>query len=146
MIHRLKFSIDIPTEKDKIWQALWGDESYRSWAGVFYEGSYAISNQWEEGSTVLFLAPDKSGIYSIIGTHVPNEIMAFKHIGNVVNGEEQALDEESKKWTGTKEIYPLIKKANSNTLKVEIDILGEHLDFMKSKLPKALEKIKANCS
>lgn len=146
MINRLKFSIDIKAVKAKIWNALWNESSYRDWASVFSEGSYAISENWEEGSKVLFLSPDQSGIYSIIETHIPNKIMMFKHIGNVIKGKEQPIDDESKKWSGATEIYTLTEGTDTNTLTVDIDVLDEHLEFMSERLPKALEKIKNNCS
>lgn len=146
MINRLHFSIDIKAEKAKIWNALWNDCSYRDWASVFFDGSYAITDNWKEGSKVQFLAPDQSGIYSLIETHIPNKIMQFKHIGNVVNGKEQSIDDEAKKWSGATEIYTLNEGLECNTLIVEIDVLDEHLDYMTNTFPKALEKVKNNCS
>ena len=146
MINRLHFSIDIKVEKTKIWNALWNDSSYRDWASVFFEGSYAITDDWKEGSKVLFLAPDQSGIYSLIETHIPNNMIQFKHIGNVVKGKEQPIDDEAKKWSGATEIYTLTEGIDINNLSVDIDVLDEHLDFMTNTFPKALEKVKNNCS
>lgn len=146
MIHRLHFSIDIQAEKTKIWEALWNDDSYRDWASVFYKGSYALTDHWKEGSQVLFLAPDQSGIYSLIEKHIPNHSIQFKHIGNVVKGKEQPLDEETKKWSGTTEVYTLTEGNDCHTLTVEIDVLEEHLEFMNDTFPKALETIKNNCN
>ena len=145
MIHRLQFSININAEKTKIWNALWNENSYQNWASVFFEGSYAITDNWKENSTVLFLAPDKNGIYSIIEKHVPNKIMRFKHIGNVLNGRKEPVDDKSMKWSGSTEIYTLTEEIDGNKLTVDIDIMDEHLDFMKSTFPKALEKIKNTC-
>lgn len=145
MINRLQFSVDIKAEKAKIWKVLWNENSYRDWASVFFEGSYAVSNNWEEGSKVLFLVPDQSGIYSTIEVHIPNKTIKFKHIGNVLKGKEQLVDEDAKKWCGATEIYTLIEGIGYNTLTVEIDVLNEHLDFMTSTFPKALERIKNNC-
>lgn len=146
MIHRLQFSIDIKAEKTKIWDALWKENLYHDWANEFFAGSYAITDNWEEGSTVLFLSSDQTGIYSIIETHIPNKIMMFKHIGNVVKEKEQPIDNETKKWTGATEIYTLTEGKDSNKLIVEIDVLDEHVDFMTNTFPKALEKVKNNCT
>ncbi len=146
MINRLQFSIKIKAGKTEIWNALWNDSSYRDWANVFFEGSYAVTNNWEEGSKVLFLSPDQSGIYSIIETHIPNKVMMFRHIGNVLKGKEQPMDDDTKKWSGATEIYTLTEGTDCNTLTVEIDVLDEHLDFMTKTFPKALEKVKNNCS
>ncbi len=146
MINRVQFSIEIKADKVDIWKTLWDDNSYRDWAGVFFEGSYLTSDNWVEKSKVLFLGPDENGIYSIIETHIPNKTISFKHIGNVVNGEEQPIDAQTEKWSGCTETYSLSEGKNSIKLTVEIDILDEHLDFMNKSFPKALEKIKENCS
>lgn len=145
MINKLQFSIDIKAEKTKIWEVLWNDAFYRDWASVFFEGSYAVTDNWKEGSTVHFLAPDQSGIYSTIERHIPNKIMGFKHIGNVVNGKEQPIDEETRKWSGATEMYTLTEEKDCITLRVEIDVLDEHLEFMSTTLPKALQKVKNSC-
>lgn len=141
-INRLQFSVDIKAAKTTIWKAIWSDSSYRQWASIFFDGSYVVADDWKEGSTVLFLAPDKSGIYSIIETHIPNDTIQFKHIGTVLEGKKQAIDDETKTWSGATEIYTLTEGAINNTLTIEIDVLDEHLDFMSSKLPLALDKIK----
>lgn len=144
MLNRLEFSIEIKADKNQIWKALWNADLYRDWASVFSEGSYAVADNWNVGSTVFFLSPDKSGIYSIIEKHIPNEIIMFKHIGSVVEGKEQAMDDESKKWSGATETYALTEGVETITLAVDIDILDEHLEFMSERLPKALERIKNN--
>ena len=141
-INRLNYSVDIKAEKAKIWKALWDDSAYRDWSSIFFEGSYVVSDNWKEGSTVHFLGADQNGIYSTIETHIPNQIMAFRHIGNVVNGKEQPVDEETKKWSGTTEVYTLTEGTDHHTLSIDIDVFDEHLEFMKTTLPKALERIK----
>lgn len=144
MTQTLKFSIDINAERSQIWKALWNDTYYQQWVGVFFKGSYYRIDDWQEGSTIMFLGPDQSGIYSKIEKHKLNEFIHFKHIASVVNGEKQAVDEEAKKWTGANEIYSVEEKANGYTLHVKIDVLEEHVDFMKEKFPDALEIIKTN--
>ncbi|NJB84321.1 hypothetical protein GGR26_000066 [Lewinella marina] len=140
-IHRLQFSIDIEAERSAIWQALWEDSSYREWTAVFAEGSHAVTDHWKEGSKVLFLAPDRSGIYSIVERHVPNEVMKFRHLGLVTAGQEQPLDDTTRQWSGTTESYTLTEGEQGTTLAVEIDVLDEHLDFMKDTFPRALKKV-----
>jgi hypothetical protein len=144
MINRLKFSIDIKADKENIWNALWDDKQYRDWAGVFGEGSHYVVDNWEAGSKIMFLSADKSGIYSVIERHIPNKIIQYKHIGKVVDGQEQPVDDEVKKWSGATETYSLKEGTGFSTLLVEIDVLDEHVEFMSTKLPIALEKIKRN--
>ena len=145
MINKLELSINIEAEKTTIWKALWEDNYYRDWADVFYEGSYYVTDNWKVGSKVMFLAPDESGIFSIIEKHIPNKVIQFKHIGNVVKGKEQTIDDETRKWSGATEIYSLIEVADSITLVIQIDVLDEHLEYMSTKFPKALERVKQNC-
>ncbi|WP_460219943.1 hypothetical protein [Psychroserpens sp. MEBiC05023] len=146
MLNRLKFSITIHAEKTKIWDALWTDKGYRNWAGVFFEGSYAVTKNWKEGSIVHFLGPDKSGICSNIEKHIPNKTIQFKHIGNVIEGKEQPIDDKVKKWSGATETYTLTGEKNINSLLVEIDVLDEHVEFMTRTFPQALETIKNACT
>jgi len=144
MINRLQFSIDIKASKEKIWKALWDDTHYRDWSSVFGEGSHYVVDDWNEGSKIMFLAANQSGIYSIIERYVPNKTIQFKHIGNVVNGKEQLIDDEVKKWSGATETYSLKEGLGFFTLFVDIDVLDEDVEFMSAKLPIALEKIKKN--
>ena len=139
-LNRVVFSVDIEADKSIIWSALWN--RYTEWASVFMDGSYAVTDDWKEGSKVKFLDPEHNGIYSIIEGHIPNELMRFKHVGSVSKGEEQAPDDETETWTGASEAYSITEGKNNNTLTIEIDVLDEHLEFMKDKLPKALEKVK----
>ena len=145
MINRLEFSIEINADPGKIWNALWEENNYRDWAAVFYEGSYYRTDNWEKGGKIMFLAPDGRGIYSTIESLIPNKEVEFKHIGNVLDGKEQALDDEARTWSGTMEKYSLIEGKNATTLFVEIDVLDEHLEFMQTKFPDALDRIKKNC-
>ena len=146
MIYKLEFSININAEKTTIWKALWDEKHYRDWAGVFYEGSYYITDHWKEGSKIMFLGPDNNGIYSIIETHSPNNIIQFKHIGKVIEGKEQPIDSETENWSGATETYSLIEGIDSITVFIQIDVLDEHLEFMSAKFPLALEIVKKNCS
>ena len=68
---------------------------------------------------MLFLGPDQSGIYSLIETHIPDKMIQFKHIGNVVKGQEQPVDEETKKWSGATEMYTLTEGTAHNTFSLD---------------------------
>ena len=145
-MNRREFSIDIEADKSTIWKALWDESSYRDWTSVFFEGSHVVADNWEEGSQVHFLGPDQGGIYSLIDKHIPNEIIRFKHIGNVEKGKELPLDNETKKWSGATEVYKIREGKKLNTLIIEIDIMDKHLESMTKTFCKALEKVKKNCS
>ena len=99
-MNTLKFSIEIKAKKEHIWKALWEDQYYRDWVSVFLDGSYAVSEQWKEGSTVLFLGPDNNGRFrkvEILEIHckkVPvRRVMAGQICSFAVN-----LGEFAQKW------------------------------------------------
>lgn len=145
-MNTLTFSIKINADKSAIWNALWEDNNYRKWSAVFFDGSYVVVNDWNEGSKVHFLGEGQNGIYSVIEKYIPNELVRFKHVGNVVDGKEQSVDPETEKWSGAKESYAVTEIGNGlNMLTLELNVMDEHLDFMKEKTPKALKVILKMC-
>jgi uncharacterized protein YndB with AHSA1/START domain len=136
-----EFKIDISANAERVWFALWDDYNYRNWTTVFHEGSYAVSD-WKEGSRIHFLIPSGNGMYSIIETNRPNKEMVFRHIGDIVNFEEQALNEETKRWTGATESYILTENNSVTSLAIRFTSIEEHIHFFNEYIPKALEKIK----
>lgn len=138
---KLHFLIEIKAPKEKVWQVLWDDASYRKQTSTFSEGSYAISD-WKEGSKVLFLSPNGEGMFSTIAKKTSNELMSFKHLGTVKGGEEQPETEETKKWSGAIENYSLAQKNDVTELLVTMDISEDHEQYFKDTFPKALEIIK----
>ena len=139
---RLNFSIQISASKEKVWNILWEDVTYRKWTSTFSEGSYAISD-WKEGSKILFLSPNGEGMFSTIAKKIPYEFMSFKHLGTVKGGEEQTDNEETKKWSGAMENYSLDDKNGVTELRVTMDITEDHEQYFKDTFPKALESVKA---
>ena len=141
-MNKERFSIKINAPKEKVWNVLWNDATYRMWTSVFSEGSYADTD-WKEGSKVLFLSAKGDGMFSTIAKKVPNEFMSFKHLGVVKNGKEEPGDEETKKWSGALENYTLKETGGSTELKVEIDVTQEFQNYFRETFPKAFEKVKA---
>ncbi|MEW6468306.1 MAG: SRPBCC domain-containing protein [Bacteroidota bacterium] len=140
-INRLSFAIQIKAPREKVWDVLWNDNSYRQWTRVFSEGSYAVSD-WKEGSKVHFLSPSGDGMYSTIAKSLRPELMSFKHLGVIKEGKEQPLGEESKKWSGAMENYTLREKDAGTALTVDIDVTDEHRKYFSEVFPKALQIVK----
>ncbi len=140
-MNQLEIVEKIHASAKKVWQVLWSDASYRMWTAPFHEGSYAVTD-WKEGSRVLFLGPDGSGMFSEISVSRPYEYIEFTHLGAMKNFEEQAPSEETKAWVGMKEIYSLHEEGGMTTLTVNIAAEGEMADFFKDIFPKALAIVK----
>jgi uncharacterized protein YndB with AHSA1/START domain len=132
----LKFNTSIKASREKVWQVLWNDDTYRKWTAVFCEGSHAESD-WKEGSEIKFLGPDGSGMFSIIETKIPNEQMSFRHLGELKNGVK-----ETKDWDGAMEKYFLTEADGTTELRVEIGMNEEYVKYFADIFPKALEIVK----
>lgn len=137
----LNFSVKINAPKERVWDNLWGTDTYPQWTAVFSEGSQADSD-WEEGSSVHFTDGTGNGMYGKIEKKVPNQRMTFKHLGMLKDGEEQPVDEKAKEWNGAIEDYQLNESGGVTDLKVSVDITEDHKDFFQKTFPEALQKVK----
>ena len=138
---KLIFQIDIQAEPKKIWKALWDKENYTTWCNAFCEGTY-YESEFNEGDRIHFIAPNGDGMYADIEEKIENEYIAFCHLGELKNYEEQPLNDETMEWTGATEDYRIIPKDNFNTLEVTIDTMENYLEYFKTHFPKGLEKVK----
>ncbi len=132
----LKFHSNINAPKEKVWETLWKDDTYRQWTSVFSEGSYAKSD-WNEGSEILFLSPTGDGMFSVIDKKIPNEQMTFRHLGEIRNGVE-----ETKDWANALESYHLKETDGATELTVDVEVAGDFEQYFKDKFPKALDVLK----
>jgi len=137
----LEFKIRIKATPEKIWSVLWEDETYKKWTSAFCEGSYAVSD-WNEGDKIHFMSPGGEGMNSIIEKKIPNEYMAFKHIGEIKYFKELPLNAETEKWSGYMETYRLIPDDEFTDLVSQVDVIEKHIDYFKEAFPKGLEAVK----
>ncbi len=134
---KLEFSIPINASKEKVWEALWKDENYRSWCAVFHEGSHYESDL-QECSKIYFLGPDKNGMFATIEKMVPYEKMYFLHKGEFKNGEEQAENYGE----NAIENYDLSEENGTTTLSVTMNTPEDYIPYFTSTFPTALQKVK----
>lgn len=140
-MQRTQFKSDINASPEKVWQVLWGEDTYPQWTSVFSEGSHAVSD-WQVGSKVLFLDGKGSGMVSRIAALKPQAYMSFEHLGEVKDGVEDTTSERVKQWAGAHENYTLTQTEGGTTLVVDIDLDGEFVNMFKEIFPKALAKVK----
>ncbi|MEO6000271.1 MAG: SRPBCC domain-containing protein [Chitinophagaceae bacterium] len=134
-----KISIDAPPQK--VWELLWGAESYPLWTSVFSPGSRAETD-WKKGSKVLFLNVNNEGMVSTVAENIPNEYMSFEHVGTVKDGIEDLDSPQTKEWAGAKENYTLKPVDDKTELVVDMDMTDEYKDYFMEAWPKALDKVK----
>lgn len=140
-IEKLVFTININTNREKLWQILWEKENYKQWTSVFNKGSY-YEGELKQGGRMHFLSPEGSGIYSDILFLKENRLMLFSHIGVLKDKQEQPIDADAAVWTGSIESYRLTDIDSGTNLTVEVDCQQSYKDYTNEKFPAALQNIK----
>lgn len=138
---KFQFNVEINAPKEKVWYSLWDDDNYETWTEAFCEGSHAVSG-WEVGNKIHFLDPKGSGMASKIVEKKPFESIAFSHITEIVNHEEQPINENIQRWSGCIEQYILSGNNGNTSLHVEVESVEEYEDFFTTMFPNALQKVK----
>lgn len=140
---KINFTSLINAPREKVWKVLWDLDTYQQWTSPFTEGSTVKTDNWKEGSKVLFLDGKGSGMVSEVLTNRPNEYMSFKHIGELKEGKEDTTSPAVQVWSGATENYTLTEKDGKTELSVDMDTSGaEFEDFLTKTWPAAMEKIK----
>jgi L-rhamnose mutarotase len=142
--HHYSISIDAP--KEKVWDAMLGQDTYREWASAFNEGG-RFEGSWDQGSKILFLGPDpetgkEGGMVSRIKENKPYEFVSIEHLGIMKDGVEDTTSEEARKWTPAYENYTFTEKDGVTEVSVDIDVVEEYADFFNEAWPKALATLK----
>lgn len=122
-----------------------GEESYKEWTDVFMPGSH-YKGDWNEGSKILFLAPDESGkmggMVSRIKENRKYEYVSIEHLGMVQNGIEDTSSDDVKKWAGSLENYTFKENNGTTEVLVDMDSNDEYKEMFEEMWPKALKKLK----
>lgn len=140
----LHFSTTINASKEKVWNTMLEDETYRQWTRAFNEGSH-FEGSWEKGEKIRFLDPDGNGMVSIIAANRPHEFISIKHLGIIQDGVEETDSEEAQKWAPAFENYTFTGNDGKTTVSVDMDIDDEHENMFKEMWPDALKKLKELC-
>ncbi len=134
----LQFSIQITASKEKVWNTLWQDETFREWANIIDQGTYMVG-ELKEGSVIQFLAENGYGVTSLVEKLVENESLILRHEADT---QDRGKAEREKQWTGGTESYVLTEQDGTTTLSVAFDVPDELEDYFNDAYPKALERVK----
>ncbi len=146
-MQKVHFKIQINAPKEKVWDTMLDDSTYREWTTAFHPGSY-YKGDWSEGSKILFLGPDESGkneggMVSRIKENRKYEFLSIEHLGLVMDGVEDTESEEARKWSPAFENYTFTEKDGGTEVSIDIDILNEeYKEMFEGMWPKALLKLK----
>jgi hypothetical protein len=144
-MEKLHFSTVIDAPKEKVWNTMLNQDSYRKWTEAFAKGSHFVGD-WKKGSKILFLAPKESGgemgMVARVEESRPFEYVSLEHMGIVKDGKEDTTSEEVKKWAGAHENYTFKQTNGKTEVSVDVDTSDEYKDMFQNTWPKALQKLK----
>lgn len=132
--------IDAP--KEKVWDILWGTETYSEWTRFFGPGSI-MKTDWKVGGKTYFLNSEGEGMVSTIDSIEKPDQIIFKHLGMVdKDGNEDTQSKEVMEWSGCFEKYILIDFDGKTKLHAEVQTEKEWQDHMNTGFTKGLEIVK----
>jgi hypothetical protein len=141
-MERKQFRISINAPKEKVWQTLWGKDTYPSWTAAFAEGSTVQTDDWKKDSKVLFVDGKGNGMVSTVAENIPYRYMSFKHLGEIKNGVEDTTSAGVTQWAGATENYTLEEEGDYTKVVVDMDIAEEFYEMFSQMWPKALNILK----
>ncbi len=144
-MEKLRHSIFINAPRERVWDVMLSDDTYRQWTTAFHPGSY-YKGDWSEGSKILFLGPNpdgsgEGGMVSRIRENRLHEFISIEHLGIVHNGVEDTESEEAKKWAAY-ENYTFAEKNGGTELAVEMDIESNAKETFDGMWTEALSRLK----
>jgi uncharacterized protein YndB with AHSA1/START domain len=138
-MQKQEFSIEIQTPREKVWNTLWEDKTFRDWANIIDEGMYMVG-ELKEGNEVQFISSVSGyGVTSLVEKLIPNEFVSFRQMADTKDSGER---EREKEWTGGAESYSLAERGGTTTVTVDIDVSPGQEETFKDRFPKALERVK----
>lgn len=140
----LQFSCAIAAPRQRVWERMLADASYRDWTTAFCEGSY-YEGSWQQGASMRFLSPGGDGMIAVIAENRLHEHLAIKHLGVIRNGVADTDSDEVKAWAPAYETYTFIEQDGVTQLTVTMDCTDEFEDYMLKTWPKALARLQAIC-
>lgn len=135
----MQFSVTVHASKQKVWDTLWQDATFREWAGLIDPGTY-LKGKLRQGSKVQFISAENGyGVTSLVVELVPNEYLLLKHQADTQDSGKQERDNE---WTGGEERYTLSEADGITTLTVAFSVPPQQQAYFTEHYPKALERLK----
>lgn len=149
---KLQFKAAFNASAAKVYNIMLGldnIETYNQWTSEFsptpsststYEGS------WDKGAKILFVGIDENGkrggMVAEIAENIPNRFVSIRSYGILEGENEITTGPEVEKWAGGFENYSFEESNGITTLKVEIDVTEDYVDYFNKTWPIALNKLK----
>lgn len=137
----LQFETRIERPAKKVWEVLWGADTYNQWTKFFNPGS-RIESDWQVGGRTVFLDDKGNGMISTIESINPPFEVIFKHLGMIQDGVEDLTSDKVKSWSGGLESYQLSEQNGITNLKVSAAMDEAYAEMMTEAFDKGLQTVK----
>lgn len=134
----MQFVVEVNAPKEKVWDALWQDKTFRKWAGIIDPGTHMVGDL-KEGNEVQFISGNGYGVTSLVEKLTPGEFLLLRHRADT---QDEGKRERAQEWTGGAESYRLAEIDGTTTLAVAFDVPRDMEEYFKINYPKALERVK----
>ena len=135
---KMQFSIEIHTSREKVWDTLWRDETFREWANLIDAGTYMVGDL-KEGGEIQFISANGYGVTSLVEKLTPGEFLLLRHQADT---QDEGWREREKEWTGGEETYTLVDNDDATVFSVAFDVPPEQEEYFQTNYPKAMQQIK----
>jgi len=146
-MEKIHESILIKAPREKVWNTMLDDATYRDWTSVFNAGGSSYEGDWSEGSKMKFIGPDpetgkSGGMLARVKENRKPEFLSIEHYGIINDGVEDTTSDEVKKWVPAFENYTFTEKDGGTEVTVDVDTEKDYVTLFKDMWPKALARLK----
>ena len=144
---RIHFAITINAPKERVWDTMLQDATYREWSALFNpNGASWYEGDWTQGSKILFLGTGENGqvggMVSRIKELRPHEFVSIEHLGVVQDGKEDTTSDTAMEFAPALENYTFVEEDGATVVLVDMDAGEKHRHMFEASWPKALQKLK----
>ena len=140
-MERLQFKTIINAPRERVWETLWGKDTYPEWTAAFTPGG-SMQSDWKKGGRVVFLDANGEGMVSEVAELVPFEFVSFKHLGILKDGEAYSDDAKFEGWYGALENYTLRTVEGKTEVIIDQDLVEDSVSHFVDTWSKALQDLK----
>lgn len=146
ILEKLHFIITVEAPARLIWKTITDPHLYKRWTKEFTATSY-YEGGWKKGDKIRFLATNKEGkkegMVSEIAESIFPSFISVRHLGYIVDGQDDTTSEAVLSWAPAYENYSLkVIAENLTQVEIESDVEDSYVKMMNEMWPRALQALK----